>query len=269
MDPFSAFEHEGWQRLVGPYDDYFGPLTTQCTEPLLDAVRAERGMHVLDVATGPGYVAAAAARREAEAVGLDFSAAMLAEAARRYPDVKYREGSADALPFPNESFDAVVISFGMLHFAQPDRALGEAQRVLKRGGRIAFSVWATPEKALGFGIVLDAIQAHGNPNAPLPPGPPFFRFSDAEECRRSFSAAGFAEPRVAEVPQTWRLASPEALFDAFWRSTARTGALLRAQSADAQAKIRQAVAAAAGAYRHGGGEIELPMPAVLASATKT
>jgi SAM-dependent methyltransferase len=65
------------------------------------------------------------------------------------------------LPFPDESFGAVGISFGMLHFPHPERALAEAFCVLQPGGRIAFTVWATPDKAVGFAMVLKAIEAHG------------------------------------------------------------------------------------------------------------
>src|SRR3954464_4243379 len=63
MDAFSEFERARWQAVAAPYHDYFGGLTSQSIGPLLDAVRAARGTRLLDVASGPGYVAAAAARR--------------------------------------------------------------------------------------------------------------------------------------------------------------------------------------------------------------
>lgn len=267
-DAFSSFEHGAWQNVVKPYDDFFGGLTTQCIEPLLDAVGATKGTRLLDVATGPGYVAAAAAHRGAEAVGLDFSAAMVAEAATRHRNIEFREGDAEDLPFADSSFDAVVISFGMLHFPDPDRALKEARRVLRRGGRIGFTVWAGPDRALGFGLVVNAIRAHGKLDVDLPQGPPFFRFSDPAECRRALAAAGFVESHVAEVKQNWRFASPAAWFDAIEKSTVRTAALLRAQTADARSNIRAAVEHSGISYRRSDGTIEVPMPAVLASARK-
>jgi ubiquinone/menaquinone biosynthesis C-methylase UbiE len=257
---FREFEHHGWEKLPQRYHDAFASLTSQAIEPLLDAVAAKRGTKLLDVATGPGYVAAAAAARGADAVGTDFAAAMVAEASRRYPAVKFQEGDAEELPFPGASFDAVTMNFGLLHLGRPERAIAEACRVLRSGGRFAFTVWAKPEEARGFGIVLAAIQKHGNTNAPIPAGPPFFRFSDPEECRRALSQAGFQKPHVKSVPQLWRLESPGALWEFMYGSTVRTGALLRAQTAAALDAIRAEVIALS--------KTHLPMPAVLASAIK-
>lgn len=257
---FREFEHDGWEKLPKRYHDAFASLTSQAIGPLLDAVAAKRGTKLLDVASGPGYVAAAAAARGAEATGLDFAAAMVAEASRRYPAVKFREGDAEELPFLDACFDAVTMNFGLLHLGRPERAISEAHRVLRTGGKFGFTVWEKPEEARGFGIVLAAIQKHGSMNVPLPPGPPFFRFSEEPECRGLLLEAGFTSPQFRKLPQTWRLESPQALWEFMSGSTVRTAALLRAQTPQALAAIRAEVIASA--------KEELPMPAVLASATK-
>jgi ubiquinone/menaquinone biosynthesis C-methylase UbiE len=257
---FREFEHDGWEKLPQRYHEAFGALTSQSIGPLLDAAGVKRGMKVLDVASGPGYVAAAAAERGAGVTGVDFAAAMVAAARSRYPKVTFQEGDAEALPFPDASFDAVTMSFGLMHLGRPEHAIGEAHRVLRPGGRFAYTVWANPEQARGFAIVFAAIQKHGDVNAPIPAGPPFFRFSEAAESRRALSEAGFSEPEVRVVPQVWRLESREALWEFMTGSTVRTAALLRAQTPQALAAIRAEVIAA-----H---ERELPMPAVLVSATK-
>jgi len=257
---FREFEHDGWEKLPKRYHDAFASLTTQAIEPLLDSVLARKGTRLLDVATGPGYVAAAAAARGADTVGLDFAAAMVAEARRNYSKITFKEGDAEDLPFPDSSFDAVTMNFGLLHLGRPERALAEACRVLRSGGRFAFTVWAKPEEARGFGIVLGAIRKHGNVNAPIPAGPPFFRFSDPEESRRALLQAGFEQPQVKAVPQTWRLKSPDELWGFMLGSTVRTGALLRAQTPAALEAIRAEVT--------GLSRSDLPMPAVLAAATK-
>src|SRR5437867_9706431 len=164
---FHEFERLGWERASAYYDDAFGALTRQTAGPLLDAAGVSSDSRVLDVATGPGPIAAAAAARGADVVGLDFSSAMIAEAKRQHPAIAFREGDAEALSFEASSFDAVVMNFGLLHLAQPDAAIAEAHRVLRRGGRYALSVWAPPEEAVGFGLVLAAVREFGNPDVPL------------------------------------------------------------------------------------------------------
>ena len=264
---FRAFEHAGWEKAVNPYHSYFGSLTNQVINPLLEAVNVGSGIRLLDVATGPGYVAARANERGASTIGVDFSEAMVNEARQQYPTLEFREGDAEELSFPDSSFDAVVINFGVLHFSRPELALAEAYRVLCSNGRIGFTVWSKPEVAVGFGIVLNAIKTHGNPNAPLPPGPPFFRFSDPQECSRTLLEVGFVSPNIVQVSQTWRFHSPNELFDAFFEGTARTGPLLRAQSSEALKLIRQTILDEAKSYDNEG-IIEIPMPAMLASAIK-
>ncbi len=265
--PFHAFEHAGWQSAAQGYDDAFGSLTRQTIARLLDAALVNAGTRVLDVASGPGYVAGAALERGAGVTAVDFSAAMLKIARKHNPGVKFRKGDAAALPFKDDAFDAVVMNFGMLHLAQPERAVAEALRVLRPGGSFAFTVWAKPEEALGFGIVLDAVKQHGSADVGLPAGPPFFRFADGQECENVLKVAGFANVRVNRVTQVWRFSDPAMLFQAFFDGTVRTRALLHAQSAQALVAIREAVnAAAAGLQDHG--TVQIPMPAVLAAAQK-
>lgn len=267
VDPeaFSAFERAGWERVARSYADVWSGLTEQAVDPLLDAVGAGPGMRLLDVACGPGSLAAAAARRGAVAVGVDFSSTVVAEAKRRCPFVEFRQGDAEALPFPDEHFEAVAISFGLMHLGRPEQALREARRVLRPGGRYAFTVWCRPEEAAGLGVVLEAVRAHGNADVPLPPGPPFFRYCDPVESRRALLAAGFAGPEVTRVSQLWHLPSPDALFDAMYNGSVRMAGLLRAQSPEALGAIRAAVRDAVQAYARDGA-VEVPMPAVLASA---
>lgn len=267
QDEFSAFERRGWETVAQPYHSYFGELTAQSNEALLDALEVRAGIKFLDVAAGPGYLAAAAARRGADVVGVDFAEAMIQQARHIYPDLRFQCGNAEDLPFPDMCFDALGISFGMLHFAHPEKALAEAFRVLRPGGRVAFTVWALPGKTVGFAMLLNAIEQHGRMDVPLPPGPPIFRFSDAHEAERALIEAGFAEVQVKEVEQTLRIRAPETPFDVLMSSTVRVAAILQAQSPQALASIRQAVSDAAQAYLVDG-EVRVPMPCILVSARK-
>ena len=262
-EAFRQFEHHGWQEIASRYHDGFAAVTTQSTQPLLDAAEVKRGTRVLDVACGPGYVAAAAHASGAIATGIDFSSEMVEQARGRYAGVDFQEGDAEQLAFADASFDAVVMNFGMLHLGRPELALREAYRVLRRPGRVAFTVWDIPDHAVGFGIVIAAIQKYGDLNVPIPPGPPFFRFSDPNESTRVLTAAGFENVRITRVPQLWKLPSPDTLFEVMYNGSVRNAALLRGQKPDVLEKIRSEIRSEV--QRVGA---ELSMPAVLASGQK-
>jgi ubiquinone/menaquinone biosynthesis C-methylase UbiE len=268
-DSFGAFELAGWEDsgVVASYDEHLSAVTMQSVDALLEAVGIGQGDRVLDVATGAGYVAGAAAKRGAEAVGIDFSEAQVQLARERYPEVRFERGDAEALPFADETFDAVVNSFGMCHLPHPDRALREAFRVLKRGGRIAFTVWDTPDRAVVFGAVYAAVRAHGTMDVGLPSGPNFFLFSDPEQSARSLLEAGFASPATRNVPQFWRVTDPDGIFEAVTHGTVRAAATLRAQSPSARDAIRAELRQVVSRYSIGD-FFDVPAPAVLASATK-
>ena len=267
VSEFHEFERAGWERVAGDYHRYFAALTTRFIESLLDAGGVAAGCHVLDVATGPGYVAAAAAGRGAEAMGIDFAEAAVAVARQQYPDIGFRTGSAEDLPFSDSQFDVVLMNFGLLHIARPEQALAEAHRVLRAGGRVAFTVWGAPQDCVGFKIILNAIAEHGNMDVSLPDGPPFFRFSDPAESKRVLIEAGFRDPEVKVIDTQWAMAHADTLFETFLHGAVRTGALLQAQSAEARHTIRQAARDGVLAYKQSG-SIHLPMAAVLSWAQK-
>jgi ubiquinone/menaquinone biosynthesis C-methylase UbiE len=184
-----------------------------------------------------------------------------------YPTVRFDQADAEALPFEPDTFDAVVNAFGMCHFPNPEVALREAFRVLKRGGRVAFTVWDTPERAVAFGAVYAAIRAHGSMDVDLPVGPNFFLFSDPELGRKALLDAGFVSPSCRQVPQVWRVSDPDEIFEVFTQGTVRAAATLRAQSPSVREAIKAALRDTVTAYKRGE-YFEIPTPAVLATAVK-
>ncbi len=267
-DAFKAFEQAGWNRQAPGYRAVSWDSTRLGLGPVLDAAGVAAGMDVLDVATGPGYGAALAAGRGARAIGVDFAAAMVEEARGNFPQAEFREGDAEALPFADSSFGAVICSFGILHFARPDRAVAEAFRVLRPGGRYAFSAWCTPDRVAHFGMFRRAVAAHGDPNAGgIPEGPEMFRFSDPAECRRVLAAAGFRKVRVSEIAIRRRVA-PEALVRGLRHATVRSRALLDAQTPEARAAIEADMLDQARAAAEADGVLDLSLPAVLASGAR-
>jgi ubiquinone/menaquinone biosynthesis C-methylase UbiE len=242
-------------------------VTTQSIPALLDDAGVRAGSRVLDVATGPGHMAAAAGERGADVVGIDFSSAQVRLARQRHPSLRFEQADAEALPFEPGTFDAVVSGLGICHLPHPEVFLREAHRVLERGGRVAFSVWDVPERAIGLGAVYAAIRAHGSMDIELPAGPNFFLFSEPEQSVRALRAAGFDSPSVRQVTQTWSITDTDHLFDTIAGSSVRAGATLRWQSPAAKAAIRTALRDTLSVYKVGT-HLEIPMPAVVASASK-
>jgi demethylmenaquinone methyltransferase/2-methoxy-6-polyprenyl-1,4-benzoquinol methylase len=108
------------------------------------AVDARPGVRVLDLAAGTGASTAPFAARGATAVACDFSAGMLAEGRRKHPRLTFVAGDALALPFADDRFDVVTVSFGLRNVADVERALAELLRVTRPGGRLVILETATP-----------------------------------------------------------------------------------------------------------------------------
>jgi SAM-dependent methyltransferase len=267
-DAFKAFEAAGWERQAAGYEDFFGSITVRLAEPLLDAVGVGTGVRVLDVGSGPGHVVARAAERDAAAVGIDIAEAMLSLARRLHPQLDFRHGDAEALPFADESFDAVVGNFVMLHLGRPERAAAEFARVLVPGGRLALTVWDLPERARFLGVFLEAVGAAGaSQPADIPVGPPFFRFSEEGEFARLLRDQGIVDLDVRTVS----FMHPEPSRDAVWRGmlggTVRTAALILRQTSEMQRQIRMAFDRIVQRYEVGD-HLELPVSVKLATGRK-
>jgi ubiquinone/menaquinone biosynthesis C-methylase UbiE len=268
-DPFSRFEHEGWERVAHKYDSVWSSLTRQFIPYLLDAAEVKAGMSALDVACGPGYVCEAVRKTGAISTGIDFSERMLAIARAKFPDISFTRGDAHNLPFEQASFDRVLINFGLLHFSDPEKACAEACRVLKPAGRFGFTVWAGPDENPGAKIVNDAIQVHGDLNVGLPEGPPHYLYGDKRECQKVLEQAAFDANSLKYNTRTveWRLPSASYFFEAERGAGVRTAGLLARQSAETLDAIRVAIENSL--QRHAiGNEIVLPMAARVIVVSK-
>ncbi|MGO9698303.1 MAG: class I SAM-dependent methyltransferase [Xanthobacteraceae bacterium] len=175
-DPLAAFkaaQRETWASFV--------PVEITTTPPAAKLVKfaaVGNGQRVLDVACGTGVVAVTAARRGAKVSGLDLTP-VLVERARKNAsiagvEIDFIEGDAEALPYPDASFDVVLSQFGHIFAPRPAVVTKEMLRVLKPGGRIVFSTWP-PEHFTGrlFALIARHLPRPA-PGADAPAPPPLW-----------------------------------------------------------------------------------------------
>src|SRR5262245_31664321 len=151
------------------YEERFVPALFADWAPLtVDAADPAEGDRVLDVACGTGIVARTVADRIGPGglTGVDLYEAMLTVAQRVRPDLDWRQGDAAALPFADESYDAVLCQFALMFFPNRERAVSELARVARGGGRVVVSVPAELSAQTGaYGPLVDLAVEHAGPEA--------------------------------------------------------------------------------------------------------
>ena len=168
--------------------------TVVAAQEFIDRTPLKPGMHVLDIACGTGNTAIPAARAGAKVTGVDIATNLLAQARDRAAQenltIRFDEGDAEELPYPDYSFDVVLTMFGAMFAPRPERVAAEILRVCKPGGHIAMANW-TPQGFVGKSFQVTAKVV------PPPPGmqPPVL-WGDENVVRQRFG------PGVSELAAT-------------------------------------------------------------------
>lgn len=226
----------------------------------LDAAGVTKGTRLLDVACGTGIVAREGAKRGAVATGLDRNAGMLAVARRVAPQVDWREGSAEKLPFPDASFDAVTCTFGLMWFQDQVAALREMRRVARPGARLALLVWDDLSRQPD-GPIVDSLRRRYGAAADELGGA--FALGDPAKVESLFREAGLAA-RTERILGTARAESAEAYVEGLlkgWTLADRIGP-------DLPSLVKEIAPGVAKLAKPAEGGILLPAPAILATATR-
>jgi ubiquinone/menaquinone biosynthesis C-methylase UbiE len=199
---------KGRQRVTWGSGDYHrvAAIIVPISERLCDTVDLRAGQSVLDVATGSGNTAIAAARRMCHVTGVDYVGSLLNQARTRAAaenlDVRFEEGDAEALPAADGAFDVVLSTVGVMFAPNQEQAASELLRVCRPGGRIGLASW-TPEGWIGE--MLKIVGRHVPPPAGLRPPSRW----GTEEGVRDLLGDGVSSLHMTREKFVWRFTSPE------------------------------------------------------------
>jgi SAM-dependent methyltransferase len=250
------------------YDEQFVPALFRHWGPVMcEAARIRPGQRVLDVACGTGALTQAVAERIAPGgavTGLDANPEMLLVARGKHAGIEWRHGRAEALPFADASFDAVVSQFGLMFFDDRVAALREMRRVLRRDGRLAVAVCDALANSPGYSalaLLLERLFGQRIADAFRAP----FVLGDVTGLRALCADAGLADASVTQHQGTVRFSSIDALVSTERACVWTLGGLLD----DAQfEQLRRAAQAAFRPFVEASGMVAFEMPALVITAGK-
>ncbi len=249
------------------YDEFFVPaLFGRWAGPVAAASAARPADTALDVACGTGVLARALAERVGpggSVTGVDINDGMLGVARRRAPDIEWRLGEAERLPFDDASFDAVASQFGLMFFRDRARAVSEMARVLKPGRQLAVAVWGRLEDTPGYAAAASLLaRLFGEDVAESLRSP--YCLGDKDALRKPFDAAGLEAVTIQTVNGVNEFDSIDAWMHTDVRGWTLADAIDDAQFERLLAEARETLAPFAGSD----GRVSFAAPAHIVTARR-
>jgi ubiquinone/menaquinone biosynthesis C-methylase UbiE len=253
-----------WNAMAAGWESQRDALwadTNNVSHWLVEHLAPRPGDTVLELAGGVGDTGLLAARRvgaHGKVLITDFAPEMVAAARRRavergIANVEFRVLDAERMDLATDSVDGVICRWAYMLMADPAAALAETRRVLRPGGRLAFSVWGERERNPWALLANGVLVARRLLAAPDPAAPGIFALADQDRLRELVVGAGFAEPLIEEVPTHRRYAD----FDDYWRylneMAGAIAPILRGLSPAEQGEVKAELRAALAPFADGRG----------------
>jgi ubiquinone/menaquinone biosynthesis C-methylase UbiE len=271
LDEYRQKSLETWDRMSTGWHswrDYMWEQTSKVREWLISSLDPQPGQTILDVAAGMGDTGFAMASRlgdDGVLITTDFSPKMVEAARKRAEELgvenaEFKVLDAEKMDLDDDAVDGVISRWGYMLMADPAAALRETNRVLKSGGRLSFAVWGPPDKNLWAATPGMVLMERGALPTPEPGAPGIFALADQDRIRELVTAAGFADPKIEEVPFAFRYDE----MDTHWRATNELAGPIAAAiaqlSPDAQQAVKEEVASRLAQFRKNGGYEVPAMP---------
>ncbi|MBA3547114.1 MAG: methyltransferase domain-containing protein [Nannocystis sp.] len=261
---------DAWNLVGVGYTSRFAPTLAAYARTALALAQPAADAHILDVAAGPGTLALLAAPEVRRVSALDFSSGMIDRlrheaAARGLANVEAIVGDGQALPYPDETFDAAFSMFGLIFFPDRARGLRELLRVLRPGRQAVIGSWAPLDPGAPPVILFELLR---DASPEMPPTFPKLPLTDAEAMRHELREAGFEGIQVALVAHEFVAPS----VDAFWHGQAEANVLVaavrHAMTSAAWERVSQRVIEGLRAHL-GDGAVRYPQTAIFGLGTRT
>ena len=262
----------GWKKWWPVLEHAAQPISTR----LVELARIGAGARVLDVATGSGEPAITAAPLVipgGHVIAVDQSAGMLAigqERARALgvSNVEFRESDGEALTIEEDGFDAILCRWGLMFMPDINRALTGFHQRLISGGRIAVSVWSTPEKVPMISIGAEIVRKLANLPPPDPRALEPLRLADTSILQNALSQCGFRNIEIERMPVTFEFESAEDFTQMREDVGSSFRALLARHSPEMRRQILAAVTDAARKFIASDGKVRITNETILFAAQK-
>lgn len=276
LDAYREVSLATWDEVAPGWEarrEWMADITAPLTRWLIQQLDPQPGQTILDIAAGTGDLGFAIAERAGRVLSTDFSPEMVAVARkngeqRGIANVEHRVLDAEHMDLADASVDGVVCRWGYMLMADPGAALRETHRVLREGGRLAFAVWAPPDRNLWAAIPGMMLVERGLMPPPEPGAPGIFGLANPERLHAVIAGASWSDPLVEEVHFDFRYADYNDFWDAIVRLAGPIARVVNAMPDADRDSLRSELEQRIAEFRQDDGSYAVPASCWAVSATR-